>query len=297
MLNLTATTDKIQLTTGTAADVDVHASWVDLSGTTVTPGRTNTAITSAATTDIVASPGASTTRNIKTLHIYNKDATDTTDVTVIFDQNGTDFSLWKVSLAPGESLEYVEGIGFFEIAASTAAATSVDIASANTAQIASHSADTYYIGINTDDSVGSRLQAGCFFRWEIFVTKGAAGTATPTFNIRFGTAGTTADTSRCLMTMSAQTAAADSGHIRVVGVFRSVGGGTSAVIQGATYLEHQLATTGLNSTTTGSQLVQTTGGGFDSTVAGSKVGLSVNPGTSGAWVVELVTVEAQNLKR
>jgi hypothetical protein len=116
VLNLSATTDKIQLTTGTAADVDVHASWVDLSGTTVTPGRTNTAITTAATTDIVASPAASTVRNIKTLHIFNKDTADSTDVTVIFDQNATDFTIHKVNLAPGEALEYVEGIGFFEIA-------------------------------------------------------------------------------------------------------------------------------------------------------------------------------------
>ena len=55
MINLASTSDKLRLTTSGAATVEVHASWVDLNGTTVTPGRTNTAdISTATTTDIVA---------------------------------------------------------------------------------------------------------------------------------------------------------------------------------------------------------------------------------------------------
>jgi hypothetical protein len=62
MLLLTATTDKLQLVTGSAATVDVHASYVDASQANPpvvqgdTMGRQNTAITTAATTDIVAAP-------------------------------------------------------------------------------------------------------------------------------------------------------------------------------------------------------------------------------------------------
>jgi hypothetical protein len=43
------------------------------------------------------------TRNVKTLHIRNKHASTSTDVMVVFDQNGTDFELWQVNLAPGSS--------------------------------------------------------------------------------------------------------------------------------------------------------------------------------------------------
>ena len=112
MLLLTATTDKFKLVTSSAASLDVHASFVDLSGTTVTPGKQNTAIALATTTDIVAAPGASTTRNLKTLHVRNKHASTANDVTIVFDQNGTDFELIKVTLGAGESLHYVEGVGF-----------------------------------------------------------------------------------------------------------------------------------------------------------------------------------------
>lgn len=117
MLLLAATTDKLQLTTDSAATVDVVASWMDYNGTTVTPGATPTAISSATTTDIVAAPAASTTRNVKTLHIRNKHATLAVMVTLVFDRSATDYELHKVGLNAGDALEYVEGIGFFTLAA------------------------------------------------------------------------------------------------------------------------------------------------------------------------------------
>ena len=117
MLIQTATTDLIELVTSAAAAVDVHASWMDhtLSTDNYEAGRTPTAITTAATTTIVSNPAAGNTRNVKTIHIRNKDAAITTDVTVQFDAAGTNYELHKVTLAPGESLEYVEGIGFFHL--------------------------------------------------------------------------------------------------------------------------------------------------------------------------------------
>jgi hypothetical protein len=38
-----------------------------------------------------------------------------------------------------------------------------------------------------------------------------------------------------------------------------------------------------------------TGGGFDSTVANSKIGLSINGGTSASWTVTLFQAELTNL--
>ncbi len=116
MLNLILSTDKLQLGTSTAATIDVHVSFADLSGTTVTPGKQNTAIAvAAAATDICAAPGGGAYRNVKTIHVRNKDASLACDVTVIYDANGTDYELFKGTLGTQEELEYIEGIGFFTI--------------------------------------------------------------------------------------------------------------------------------------------------------------------------------------
>lgn len=123
MLNLISTTDKLQLITSAAGTIDVHASYVDLpagSNPTPVPGRQNSAaISTATTTDIVAAPAASTYRNIKTIHITNRHATQPNDVTVQYNDNATLLRLHKETLQPGEALEYVEGLGFFVISLST----------------------------------------------------------------------------------------------------------------------------------------------------------------------------------
>jgi len=122
MLILTnSNTDKIQLVSGSAVTLDVVAAWVDYSAGVATPGRTVTAITTATTTDIVATPAASTTRNVKEITARNKHASASLVVTVLLDNNGTDYEIYSTNLRAGETLEYVEGIGWF-IAASSAPA-------------------------------------------------------------------------------------------------------------------------------------------------------------------------------
>jgi hypothetical protein len=121
MLLLVGNTDKLQLVTSAAATVDVVASYMDATaaGPPVvqadTSGTQLTAITTAATTDIVATPAASELRRISALHIRNKHASTSVDVTVVLDRSGTDYELHKVALAPGESLEYIDGTGFYEL--------------------------------------------------------------------------------------------------------------------------------------------------------------------------------------
>lgn len=156
-----------------------------------------------------------------------------------------------------------------------------DWSKAIVAQIASHSADTYYNALQLP-SFG--MQAGMVFMWEFVVTKGG-GTAAPTFNLRIGTNQTVADTSRVLVTLGVQTAVADTAFVKALYTVRSVGG--AGVIQGLVWLQHNLAATGFATTPAGFSLVQATGAGFDnSALGGNFVGLSVNPGASGAWVVE-----------
>lgn len=85
---------------------------MDLTGSTVTPGRTNTEISTAATFDIVATPGGSTTRNVKTINIRNTDLGTSNIVEVVFNANGTLISLYRGTLMADSQLTYVEGVGW-----------------------------------------------------------------------------------------------------------------------------------------------------------------------------------------
>lgn len=121
MINLlNSATDKLQLVTSAAATVDVFCSWVDLASgsppTAKDPGRTGTAITTATTTDIVATPASGNIRNVKTIHISNKDASLPCTVTVLFNAGGTSYQLWKQLIPAGSQLEYIENIGWFLLA-------------------------------------------------------------------------------------------------------------------------------------------------------------------------------------
>src|SRR4051812_4823089 len=107
MLLLVSTTDKVQLVTSAAGSIDVHASYVDYSApSTVTPGRKNTAITTAVTTDIVSGVPASTQRNVKLITVRNKHASNSCDITLIHTDGTTAVELDKVTLAPGEMYQY-----------------------------------------------------------------------------------------------------------------------------------------------------------------------------------------------
>lgn len=113
MLLLTGTSDLVRVVTDAAIATDVHASYVDLNGSTVTPGRTNTAITTAATTTVVGSPSASTQRTVKTLTVRNKHASLSQGVTILHTDGTTPVELIAVSLAAGECLHFHEAAGFW----------------------------------------------------------------------------------------------------------------------------------------------------------------------------------------
>lgn len=139
----------------------------------------------------------------------------------------------------------------------------------------------------------SRLKAGSIYRVKFHASKTAAGTATPIIQVRTGTAGTTADTSRCSLTFTAQTAAIDNAIIELFCTFRSVGSSTSAVLFSAGMVDHTLTATGFSVSNT--SIVGVASSGFDSTTANLGIGVSVNGGTSAAWTVQMVQAELQNL--
>ena len=280
---LSATTDKFDLVTSAAVAVDVHVSYIDASSSTLAPsggGRQNTAITTAATTDILAAPGASTLRTVTAMKIRNKNASASVDVTVRFNQNATAFELHKTTLKAGECLEWLPSIGFFKLAATPV------LRNYSTAQQgAGFSTDTYMTGSFIVFPIAPVV--GTLYKVRFDMTKTAAGTAAGVVTVRVGTAGTTADTARNTLTFSAGTAATDTGIFEVTCLFRAVGSGTSAVLQAISRLVSQ-PTTGLSSLI---HSVSATSAGFDSTVASLGIGVSFNGGASFSGTCQLVEAE------
>lgn len=125
MILLTATTDLISVITDAAVTVDAVASYMDISNAVPpvvqgdTSNRQLTAITTATTTTIVSAPGSNDIRNVKGFTIRNKHASTSVGVTVQFNANGTLYEIHKATLAAGDCLEFVEGVGFFQITAAS----------------------------------------------------------------------------------------------------------------------------------------------------------------------------------
>jgi hypothetical protein len=106
---LTSTSDIIRVVTGSAvANIEVSASWVDLTSSAATPGRTLTEISTATTTTVVAAPAASTYRNVRHLNIINNNASASCAVTVQHFDGTTSIDIEKVTLKAGESLVICE---------------------------------------------------------------------------------------------------------------------------------------------------------------------------------------------
>lgn len=108
MLLLTSTSDLVQVTTSAASDIQVHASYVDLSGATYAPGRTNTVISTATTTTVVGSPGAATQRNLKGLYITNNSTSVNCTVGVIHTDGTAIVELMQFILLPSENMTFNE---------------------------------------------------------------------------------------------------------------------------------------------------------------------------------------------
>ncbi len=118
MILLTSSSDIIQLVTASSVIIDVHASYVDVSGSTVTPGRTNTVqIGTNATTTIVGNPG-SAQRNVKFISIRNAHATSSNLITVQHFDGTTTTTLVKLTLLAGYSMTYNDAMGWILIDAS-----------------------------------------------------------------------------------------------------------------------------------------------------------------------------------
>lgn len=156
------------------------------------------------------------------------------------------------------------------------------------------SATTAYVaGSNITVPVGL-LRVGTFFRWHLGVTKTGAGTtAGCAILVKIGTLGTTGDATILTFTMGTPTANADTALFDVMGVMRTIGSGTSAVMGGVMAMQHNLAATGFS--TLPNETLRATSAGFNSTTASLIVGLTITTTTASAWSVEDVSAQVGNL--
>lgn len=196
--------------------------------------------------------------------------------------------------AAGQSVLYVDSVSKKWASKNDAGVNDVlaDIENFSTANQIGFAADAYLTG-SSIVMPGSLAKAGSQYYLCFDMVKTAAGTATPILTIRFGTAGTTADTARLTFTFAAGTAAIDTGLVEVWLHWRNVG--ASSVLVGVARITHHLAATGLTSTgASGVAIILVTSAAFDSTVAASILGASFNGGTSFSGTNTLVEARLSN---
>lgn len=114
MLKLDQTTRKLQAVLSgavTTNQLPCMVSYSDDNGTTYVGGTQLTNTNSTTAVDICAAPGASTVRDIDYLSIRNRDTAAAT-VTVMLDDNTTDYEIVKAALAVGDQLIYTHGDGW-----------------------------------------------------------------------------------------------------------------------------------------------------------------------------------------
>jgi hypothetical protein len=115
MLLLASTSDLLRVVTSSTSATDVQVSAMDMNTTTSdrpTGYRANTAISTATTTTIAASPAANTLRTIKTVSIFNRGGS-TQVVTVLHTDGTTVVEIAQATLAPDTCLQYHEAGGWF----------------------------------------------------------------------------------------------------------------------------------------------------------------------------------------
>ncbi len=113
MLILAATNEAVELVSSSTSALHVVASWVDITSSAFTPDATETTISSATDTTIVAAPASSTQRQVKEITIRNAGAAANV-VTVQKDVAGTEYEITPdVTLAAGEALCYGDQAGWY----------------------------------------------------------------------------------------------------------------------------------------------------------------------------------------
>jgi hypothetical protein len=162
-----------------------------------------------------------------------------------------------------------------------------DVLNSSVSSQSPSTADVYLTGSNVVVAAGD-FKAKGQYRCLFDVTK-SAGTGAIVISVRAGTTGSTSDTAQLTFTFPAGTGVADVGTFEVIVTWRTVGSGTSAVIQGVCRAQKNTVTAaGLwGDTSAAKVIVATTSSGFASNTF-TNMGLSFNGSTAFAGTVTLV---------
>lgn len=114
MILLTDTTETLELTTSSADSTDYAVGYADHTTSNFTPGSSQGNVAAATTTVIATAPAGSAARQIKSISIVNKGAGSQT-VTVKKDVSAVEYTLVKVTLATQETLQYIDGHGWYSL--------------------------------------------------------------------------------------------------------------------------------------------------------------------------------------
>jgi hypothetical protein len=150
---------------------------------------------------------------------------------------------------------------------------------------------TYLTGSNLAAPT-TKFQIGTILRWSFNMTKTNAGTAASTFDICFGTAGTTADTARVSFTKPAGTAVPDEAWVTITAIVRGPLS-ASCIVVGEFVMTHNLQITG--HAVIPCVAVNTVSSGFDITTAALIAGVCLTSGASDAITIQQMLAEAHNL--
>lgn len=114
MIRLDATTRKLQALLGgaiTTNQLPITVCYSDKTSTAYTGGTTVINSNNTTAVDICAAPAASTVRDVDTINVNNADTVAAT-ITIRYNDNGTTYTLFKATLATGDQLTYVHGVGW-----------------------------------------------------------------------------------------------------------------------------------------------------------------------------------------
>ncbi len=109
LLDTTTRSLEVLLSGSVGAQAPWVAAWVDLVG--FTPGALTGVTNNAVAVTVVPAPAGVEKRQIKSFYLRNSDPS-AIRVTLRYNDNGTTRTLWTPTLAPGDTLQFVDGDGF-----------------------------------------------------------------------------------------------------------------------------------------------------------------------------------------
>lgn len=176
---LLAATDILQIVSASAVTLDVFVKYCDYNKGWEQPGRKATAITAAETYDVLTMPGGSVQRVVSIMTIRNKHASSSNLITVQTSIGGTVCEVYKTTLNAGETLQYVDELGFTLAPASAVLAMPVEALTATEILVAADSGKLLTLG--TAGGFDTKLPApaaGLFFTFVVKVAPTTAYTIT-----------------------------------------------------------------------------------------------------------------------